>query len=75
MASHQVWEMVSLLFQKTFMKELISVTSSLALLAKNLSSVVLENWSVVSGKSGRSKGTFTCIILVSGGPEVKSHLV
>ena len=40
--------MVSSLFQKTFLKGLISVSSLLALLANNLSSAVLENWSVVS---------------------------
>ena len=41
-----------MLFQKTFMKEFISVALSLSLLAKNLSSVVLKNWFIVSKKSG-----------------------
>ena len=39
-----------LLFQKTFTKELVSVT--LALLVEKLSSMDLENWFVVSEKSG-----------------------
>ena len=55
-ASHQVWERVSslakvMLFQKTFMKELISMALSLALLVENLSSMDLENRFVVSEKS------------------------
>ena len=56
MAGHQVWERASLLakvklFQKEFTKEVISVASSLVLMAKTVSSMVLENWFVVIVKS------------------------
>ena len=67
LASHLVWERVPLLVevmlvQKTFTKELISAVSSLALLAKNLSSMDLKTglWSV------NSQGVF--ITLISGNP-------
>ena len=41
-----------MLFQKTLMTELVSVALLLSLLAKNLSSMVLENLFMVSKKSG-----------------------
>ena len=58
LASHQVRKSFSslakvMLFQKTFTKELIFVASSLALLAEKMTSVDLENWFVVSEKSGQ----------------------
>ena len=41
-----------MLFQKAATNELISAASSLALLGKNLFSVVGENWFLVSENSG-----------------------
>ena len=52
-----------MLFQRAASKELISVTSLLALLGKNLSSVVSENWFLVGKKLANF---FVVLIHVSG---------
>ena len=57
----------------TFTKKLISVTSSLTLLAEKLSDMVFKNWFVVCETSGESRGIF--VIVVNGNPEQSTRKI